>query len=194
VSMFRWAAPLFKRFGDRWSESDVAVIASWLRPYVRPGGELLDVGGGTGALAAHLAGALACGATVLDPTPEMLRYVPERGVVKPVLGPAEKMPLPDSAFDAVIVNDAFHHFPDQDGAVREMARVVRPGGAVLVLEMDPRSPLVRAAAWAEKLLGEPGAFFAPDDLCAFFAERGIDGRSEKVSRTSYRFLGVVRAG
>ena len=136
MAFFNWAAPLFHRFGDRWSAEDAEGIAAWLRPYVPEGGLLLDLGGGTGALAAHLADALRCRVTVLDATPEMLAYLPERDDVSGIGGCAEAMPFHDDSFDAVVVSDAFHHFGDQDGAVREMQRVVRCGGGVLVLELD----------------------------------------------------------
>jgi ubiquinone/menaquinone biosynthesis C-methylase UbiE len=107
-------------------------------------------------------------------------------------GCAESMPFGDDMFDAVIVSDAFHHFRDQDGAVREMQRVVRFGGGVLVLELDPRGAVMSAVVLGERLLGEPGSFFAPEDLCAFMAQRGIDGTCEKQRGVSYRFLGTVR--
>lgn len=191
MAFFNWAAPLFHRFGDRWSAEDAEGIAAWLRPYVPEGGLLLDLGGGTGALAAHLADALRCRVTVLDATPEMLAYLPERDDVSGIRGCAESMPFHDDSFDAVVVSDAFHHFGDQDGAVREMQRVVRCDGGVLVLELD-REGGMRLVVWAEKLLGEPGTFFTPKEMCAFMAQRGIDGECEHTSRISYRFLGTVR--
>lgn len=191
MAFFNWAAPLFHRYGDRWSSDDAERIASALRPYVPEGGLLLDLGGGTGALAAHLADALRCRVTVLDATPEMLSYLPRRDDVTGLLGCAEAMPFTDDGFDAVLVSDAFHHFRDQDGAVREMQRVVRGGGGVLVLELD-RSGLMRLVVWVERLLGEPAAFFSPDEMCAFMAERGIDGECVRTSPVNYRFMGTVR--
>ncbi|HEY3318318.1 MAG TPA: methyltransferase domain-containing protein [Coriobacteriia bacterium] len=191
MGFFNWSAPLFGRFADRWSGEDTELIAGWLRPYVPVRGRLLDLGGGTGALAQHLAGALECHVTVLDATPEMLSYLPAHGDVTGVLGCAEDMPFADDTFDALVVSDAFHHFRDQDGAVREMQRVVRCGGGVLVLELDPRRAM-RLVVWGEKLLGEPGAFFTPEEMCAFMAERGIEGECEPQRGVSYRFLGTVR--
>jgi hypothetical protein len=43
VAFFKWAAPIFARYGDRWREQDIAAIAGWLRPYVPEGGKLLDL-------------------------------------------------------------------------------------------------------------------------------------------------------
>jgi len=191
MGFFNWAAPIFGHFADRWSPEDIETIAGWLRPSISAGGLLLDVGGGTGALAGRLAVALDAHVTVLDPTAEMLRYVPGDSPVQAIQGTAEAMPFHDHSFDGLIVTDAFHHFRDQPGAVREFARVVRPGGLVVVVELDPRGFVMGAIVAGERLLGEPGAFFEPDELCAFMAEHGIAGTCERLRGVSYRYSGIV---
>ncbi len=192
MGFFNWAAPAFNRLADRWSPESVEDIVSWLRPYVPPGGRLVDVGGGTGALAVKLADGLDADVVVLDPTPQMLRYVPARGRVRAVLGGAEDMPFEAGSVDAVLVSDAFHHFRDQSAAAAEFARVVRSGGGIVVLELDPRPWIMRLIVVAEKLLGEPGAFFTPGEMCMFFARQGIDGECTPIKGPSYRFTGTVR--
>ncbi|HEX9093276.1 MAG TPA: class I SAM-dependent methyltransferase, partial [Coriobacteriia bacterium] len=169
--MFRYAAPLFGRLGDRWDEATIDRWAGWLAPHLSERRALLDVGGGTGALAVRLAERLDASATVLDATPEMVAQLAPHPRVTAVVGVAEAMPFADGEFDAAVISDAFHHFRDQDGAVAEIARVVRPGGALLVLEFDRRG-LMRLVVWGEKLLGEPGAFFTPGEMCAYMAARG----------------------
>lgn len=191
---FSWAAPIFDRFGDRWSAEDMAEMRAWLAPFVPHGGRILDVGGGTGALALKLADALDCSVTVLDPSPEMLAHVPRDPRVEPMLGEAQRVPFPDGTFDAAVISDAFHHFRDQDGAVRELARTVRPGGGVLVFELDP-SGLMHLVVIGERLLGEPGAFMTPERLTDYFTERGIQGVCHRHGPVAYRFVGeVVAAG
>ncbi len=122
----------------------------------------------------------------------MLGYIPDNEAVAGVLGSAEEMPFDDNSFDAVIVTDAFHHFRDQPAAVSEFRRVVRPGGGVVVVELDPRGWVMRLVVLGEKLLGEPGAFFTPDEMCAFMATHGIDGTCTLLSGVSYRFTGLVK--
>ncbi len=191
MGFFAWSAPIFHRVLDRrWTATDVSAIAARLRPYVPPGGALLDVGGGTGALASRLAGALHARVAILDPTPEMLAYVPDHPALHAALGTAECMPYDDDRFDAVLVSDAFHHFRDQDRAVSEIVRVVRPGGGVLMLELDPTG-WMKALVLAERLLGEPASFFEPAHLCAFLAARGLDGECHAERGVSYSFLGTV---
>jgi ubiquinone/menaquinone biosynthesis C-methylase UbiE len=191
MGFFNWAAPMIRRFGDRFTPENTTQIANWLRPAVGPGGRVLDVGGGAGQLAVLLARELAASVTVLDPTPEMIDHVPTVLGVSTVRGTAEEMPFPDSEFDAIVVSDAFHHFENQEGAAKEFVRVTRPGGLVLVLELDPRGLVMRLIVLVEKLVGEPGAFLTPDEMCAFMARHGIEGRCEKLQRADYRFIGTV---
>src|SRR5574340_372419 len=121
----------------------------------------------------------------------MLSHVPASERVDAVSGRAEEIPLADSTFDAIVVTDAFHHFRDQASAVAEFARVVRPGGIVLVLDLDPRPVAMRVIALGERLLGEPGAFMTPEEMCAFMASHGIKGECMPMEGASYRYLGVV---
>lgn len=191
MSMFSWMAPLFGRFGDRWDDDFLTRVADQLRPFLDGRRALLDLGGGTGALAARLSDLLAAHATVLDPTPEMIAQMKPHVRVTAEVGSAESMPLPTDSFDACLISDAFHHFRDQDGAVREIARVVRPGGGLVVLEFEPKGWML-PIVMGERLLGEPGAFMTTEEMCAFMARHGIDGRCERVSKTTYYFVGTVR--
>lgn len=191
LGFFNWSAPLIDRFGQRWTAEDVVEIAEALRPHLNQGGPTLDLGGGSGGLAVRLAAMTGHPVTVLDPTPELLVRLPDHEGVVGVQGVGQAMPFADNEFDAIVVTDAFHHFPEQDAAAREMRRVVRCGGAVLVLEIDP-SGWMRALVWGEKLLGEPGAFMTPTEMCAFMSAHGIDGECERTKGAGYRFLGTVR--
>lgn len=192
MGLFNWSAPLFRRFGDRWDDESISRYRDWLRPCVPPHGRLLDLGGGTGALARHLADALGALVTVVDPTPEMVASMEPHPRVKAILGTAECIPFDRHTFDGVIVSDAFHHFRDQAGAAREISRVVKPGGCVLVLEFD-RMGWMRFVVWGEQLLGEPGHFFTPEEACAFFARFGIEGECvrEAHAHHKYYFLGTT---
>ncbi len=192
MRFFGWSAHLFGRFGDRWTDETVADIAGQLRPFVEPGGAILDLGGGTGALAARLATVMKAKVTILDPTPEMLAYVPDHAGVTAQVGSAEEMPFSEGEFDACVVSDAFHHFRDQNGAVREMKRVVRPGGGIVILELDPTRIFMRLLVLAERLVGEPASFFKPHALAVYMSQRGVAGHSEHTQGSSYRFVGSVK--
>jgi ubiquinone/menaquinone biosynthesis C-methylase UbiE len=192
LSIFRWTAPIFKLAGRRWSEADFGKVAHWLQSFVPPGGVLLDLGGGTGDLGAGVARALRAQVVVVDSTPQMLARVTARPFVSVRLAAAEQLPFPDSHFDAVLCSDAFHHFRDSDAAVGEMRRTVRPGGGVVILEING-SGLGRLLTLAERMLGEPAGFRDPLDLRNYLAARGIVGTTTRLRGISYAFEGVVRA-
>jgi SAM-dependent methyltransferase len=124
-----------------------AVLHSWAAG--RPGGlRLLDAGCGTGFNLVALAG---LGRTFgLDLSAEALRFCRERGV-RAVRGSLLRLPFPDASFDLVTSFDVVYHdwVPDDRAAVAEMARVLRPGGALLV--RCPALEALRGAHDAEVL-------------------------------------------
>ena len=143
-----------------------------------PGEHLLEVGPGTGYYALPVAGWLRSGGTldILDMQPEMLdhtmRRAGETGLenVKPSLGDARAMPYEAERFDGAYLVTVMGEIPDQEAALRELHRVVRPGGRVVVGELfgDPHwvSPgTLRRQAEAvglrfERRLGTPLGYFA----------------------------------
>ncbi len=186
MGFFDWSAPFFAAFGDRWSHARIHQIADMLRPYIPERGAVLDLGGGTGALSARLATVLPACYTVVDPAAAMERYVPDRPDVTAAPGSAESIPFPDGHFDAVVISDAFHHFADQDAALREIHRVLRPGGGLTMLEFDRRAMPVRLV---ERIVDRNGRLFEPAALCAYLAERGFEGSCVERSRWMYDFAG-----
>ncbi len=100
---------------------------------------ILDVGCGTGINLLELARVLGpCRELVgLDLSAGMLdvarRKAASAGVAATFhVGDAEALPLPDASFDLVVCNSAYHWFPDRARAMTEMARVLRPGGQLLL--------------------------------------------------------------
>jgi demethylmenaquinone methyltransferase/2-methoxy-6-polyprenyl-1,4-benzoquinol methylase len=64
----------------------------------------------------------------------------------------------------VLIVDAFHHFPDQWVVLREVARVLREGGVVVISDFDPTTIRGRAIAIGERLIGMRSRFHSPADL------------------------------
>lgn len=91
-------------------------------------GRVLDVGCGDGQIARALA-ARGCSVVGVDPTERNLQVARERGGGPDYLkGEAADLPFEDGSFDAVVACLVFEHIDDLDGAIAEVARVLRPGG------------------------------------------------------------------
>jgi demethylmenaquinone methyltransferase / 2-methoxy-6-polyprenyl-1,4-benzoquinol methylase len=126
-----------------WRKKTVALVD------LQAGERGLDVCSGTGDLAFALqrAGASMVGA---DFCPPMLAHTQRKGSAgsRPLFlaADAQSLPFPDARFDFATVAFGIRNVSDPVAALREMARVVRPGGRIVVLEFTkPRVPLLGAA-------------------------------------------------
>jgi demethylmenaquinone methyltransferase / 2-methoxy-6-polyprenyl-1,4-benzoquinol methylase len=97
---------------------------------------VLDVATGTGAVARELIRQKGCTVVGLDQSPEMLaearRRLPED--VTLIHGSADRLPFADASFDALTFTYLLRYVPDPAATLRELVRVVRPGGTVAGLE------------------------------------------------------------
>jgi SAM-dependent methyltransferase len=142
--------------------------------------DVLDLGAGTGKLTTRL---VERGLTVIavDPIAEMLEMLRTALPDTPaLLGSAEQIPLPDNAVDAVLVAQAWHWF-DQERAVAEIARVLRPGGRLGVLwnTRDERS------GWVKDFGRIVGLEHDRDNATVDLPEPFIDIATHQVEWTNY---------
>lgn len=111
---------------------------------VRPGDRVVDVGCGSGYFARLLATKVGTTGTVVgvDAAPEMVEYAARRTRGRAncdfKTGSAESLPLADGSVDIVVSSLVLHHLPHevQAAAAGEMRRVLRPGGTVLIADME----------------------------------------------------------
>ena len=150
----------------------------------QPGERILEVGPGTGYYSLPVAGWVAPGGQldVFDLQQEMLdhtmRRAAEAGVtnVVPARGDARELPYDDATFDGAYLVTVLGEIPDQQTALNELARVLRPGGRLVVGELmgDPHwvSPkrlteqAGRAGLRPERRTGTPLGYFARFTLSA----------------------------
>jgi len=157
------ACPYSQRF---WVEAPHPLITrARLREILepQPGERVLEIGPGTGYYTLELAawvseqGAI----EVLDIQQEMLdhtmRRAGEHGIanINPARGDARDLPYADDTFDAAYLVTVLGEIPDQGAALRELRRVVRPGGRIVVGELFGDPHMVTHAALA-RAAGEAG--------------------------------------
>jgi demethylmenaquinone methyltransferase/2-methoxy-6-polyprenyl-1,4-benzoquinol methylase len=136
----------------------------WRRVLVRelaptPGERVLDVATGTGLVARELL-RRGCSVVALDQSAEMLGAAGTRFAGEPrvrlVLGEAEALPFESGSFDALTFTYLLRYVDDPAATMRELARVLRPGGRVASLEFGvPPGALPRAAWRAYTAVGLP---------------------------------------
>ncbi|MBU6303945.1 MAG: bifunctional demethylmenaquinone methyltransferase/2-methoxy-6-polyprenyl-1,4-benzoquinol methylase UbiE [Betaproteobacteria bacterium] len=145
---------------------------------IRPGQHVLDVASGTGDLALAFAKRVGPQGRVVmsDINSQMLtrgrnRLIDQGCPVESVVCDAEHLPFPDASFDRVTVAFGLRNMTDKQAALREMARVLKPGGKCLVLEFS------KVAAPLEKIY----------DLYSF---KVLPWLGKKIARdeASYRYL------
>jgi ubiquinone/menaquinone biosynthesis C-methylase UbiE len=160
--------------------TDVEWVLEGLDP--APDDVVLDVAAGTG----HVARALAPGVravVALDATDTMLQEghtaAAAAGLRNIVFqrGDATALPFLDGSFDLVITRFAVHHFEDPAGPLGEMARCVRPGGRVVVVDLiADEDPAVAARQNALERLRDPShtTMLTADGLVALLVRAGLE--------------------
>jgi demethylmenaquinone methyltransferase/2-methoxy-6-polyprenyl-1,4-benzoquinol methylase len=176
----REALELFSGLPRRYDQLSAA-LSFWQDPRwrsalvdaVAPGnGErLLDVATGTGMVAAELLARAECTVVGIDQSPQMLsaaraRFTDEdAGRVQLLEGQAEALPFPDAGFDGLTFTYLLRYVDDPRATMRELARVVRPGGRIASLEFGVPPGLPARAAWGlYTAVGLPllGGLFSPE--------------------------------
>lgn len=133
-------------------------------------------------------------AVAVDLTERMLQLAQMRGVEYAACGDAGLLPFPDGCFDCVFVGYGLRNFPNLEAAVREIARVTKPGGQFVSLDFFlPANAALRrmylgylyaqGAFWGTVLHGRPRVYtYIPDSLRSFVS---IDDFSSMLETKGY---------
>jgi ArsR family transcriptional regulator len=160
-----WDALRAEMFGAR---ADLAAALALLDPTLVVG----DLGCGTGALTAALAPHVAH-VHAVDASPAMLSAASARlgafGNVTVTEGSLESLPLPDASLDVAVLMLVLHHVADPVRALREVHRVLRPAGRLLITDMRPHTQERYRDTMGHVWLG-----FAPEALGAWLRDAGFE--------------------
>ncbi|MFP2926926.1 class I SAM-dependent methyltransferase [Pyxidicoccus sp. 3LG] len=149
---------------------------------VGPGSRLVDVGSGKGKQLVELAQRLGCHVIGLDPLDQNLELAAERirkvsleDRVTLLKGSIEKIPLEDASVDFLWCLDMFNHVEDIDGALKECARVLKPGGSMMNCSAVGTELLEpREAQRVTHRIGINPDTLSPERMAAAFKAAGLD--------------------
>lgn len=186
-------------YDRRWARYN-ALSLDLLRPWIseRTLGRLLDVGCGTGNLLPRLGEAISVERYVgIDPSIEMLRAAGARAAAAPfpaarLSASAAALPFAPGSFDTAVSASSLHYWPDPAAGLREIRRVLRPGGTLLLLDWD-RSPVPMRLldAWMRLTRVRYERMYAADEIERLLEEAGfrVDARTRGSAGRPWRLAG-----
>ncbi|MFD4996951.1 class I SAM-dependent methyltransferase [Streptomyces buecherae] len=169
--------------GNAMPEASLRAWAEFVGSFApRPAPAWLDVGAGTGMFCAALDRYQRASRVVgVEPSPAMLRAAREAtagGRARLVAGTAERLPLADGAFDIALLSRVVHHLPDRPAAARELARVLRPAGVVVLrTTFRERLDALVYAYWPRLRAIDGARFPGRAEVLADFAGAGFTART-----------------
>ena len=171
------SAPYFEKVAGQWDElrtgyfGEAVRESAIARAYLHPSMTVADVGAGTGFMAAGLA-PLVSQVHVLDGSPEMLAVARRNLAAHTNLSfhhaDGLSLPLEDSTIDAAFANMYLHHCPDPLAAIREMVRILRPGGRLVLTDMDAHTH-----EWLKTEMSDLWLGFEREQIRAWFEQAGL---------------------
>lgn len=133
-----------------------------------PDSIVLDAAGGTGRVSVLYAAEVQR-IVVCDTSEGMLKEAENRGL-ETVQAAVEQLPFKDEEFDVIFLVDAFHHLQDQRKALKELLRVLKPTGAIIIEEPDIRIPLIKIVAFLEKIFLMRSHFVSVEQLSSWITD------------------------
>ena len=162
-----WAKVFDDPARDAWQHPDDVLAALALSPRMT----VAAVGAGTGYFTVRLARAVPAGAVIAtDIEPDMVRYLTDRARrehlanVRTVLGAADDPRLEPASVDRILVVDVWHHIADRAAYARGLAKALRPGGQIAIVDFTQTA--THGPPRAHRLL--------PEVILADLAAAGLD--------------------
>jgi ubiquinone/menaquinone biosynthesis C-methylase UbiE len=148
-----------------------------------PNDILLDIGGGTGMIVDQILVKSSCEGYIVEVEQKKLLYAArKRKNINLVNASADFIPFPYEYFSKVMSIVAFHHFSDQDSALEEIKRVLKPGGLLILNEIDPSTFKGKIVSFGENTVKKMNCkYYSPSQL------------HEKVKGHAYQEISITHA-
>lgn len=154
--------------------------------FLEVGDSVIDLGGGTGRVSLLIAQKVKK-LVIVDASAAMLKVAASRGL-EIVCGTAEKIPVAKDSVDKITIIDAFHHFQEPEIALKEIFRVLKPGGKVFIEEVFPHGLFGNALVFAENVLRMNSFFYQPKTITAMALEIFSEAQFIPINK---RFYAIV---
>jgi ubiquinone/menaquinone biosynthesis C-methylase UbiE len=173
-------------------EANRTIFFKLLAP--RPLEKILDVGAGHGAVANLVRSNGNSEVYAADPDKKRIAKMQKvYPLLKSCLADAETLPYPDAYFDKVYTTVAMHHFSDQRRAIQEFARVLKPTGLLLIVEIQPRSRQGRLLRFFENgIMRSHLKFLEMDQLAGTVRDQGGFEAETLISNSYVYFVECTR--
>ncbi len=172
IDHFKILAPFYDWGRNKYDPTKLIQLLELQTP-----GVILDVGGGTGRVASLLSG-IASQIVVSDRSMDMLQQALEKPGIHIVCSLSESLPFSDDYFDREIIVDALHHVENQNSTIAEMWRVLKPGGKLVIEEIDITKRKGKIIVLFEKLLMMNSRFLLHHEIVALFNDYQYDHQIE----------------
>lgn len=177
MSMTHASNAYFQQIAGSWDQISAGYFgpavreAAIAKAYLRPEMAVADIGSGTGFVAAGLA-PLVKRVYVVDGSAAMLavaqKNLSQFDNIEYHEADGASLPFPDESLDAVFANMYLHHTTDPQAAIREMVRVLRPGGRLVITDMDEHP-----YAWLKDEMADVWQGFDRQQVRAWFQASGL---------------------
>lgn len=177
MSMTQASSEYFRQIAGQWDAISAGYFgkpvrdAAFAKAYLRPEMIVADIGSGTGFVAAGLA-PLVRRVYVVDGSSEMLdvarKNLSQYNNIEYHEADGSSLPFPEESLDAVFANMYLHHATDPLSAIREMVRVLRPGGRLVITDMDTHE-----YAWLKEEMADVWQGFDRQQIRSWFQEAGL---------------------
>lgn len=131
---------------------------------------IVDMGGGTGQLAKHLSGDCHI-IYVLDESKKMLSKVDENEKVITILGDGLNTCFHNSSVDIVIVSDMLHHIKNQEKLIKEIYRILKKDGKILIMDFEKNHIKTRILRFFEFILFGKLYFLSSEEVISLIGNK-----------------------